>query len=146
MNKPKIISGVLYFIVVCITAGMGIKFVSATEYFTYHEQASGLNWSLIDPGLKLVYLAVFKICGAGFFTVSLSLALMIIFPFMKYNQRWSYYAIPVSAIVFWSITMATTLFVSYTTDAAAPWAGSLFCILTTILAFIISLFNKIKSA
>jgi len=58
MNKLKIISGVLYFIVVCITAGMGIKFVSATEYFTYHER----NYSAYFMFLLLFVLQNWATC------------------------------------------------------------------------------------
>jgi hypothetical protein len=140
MNKFKLTSAVLYLFVAVMTAGMGITFITAVEYFPYHQQISGIDWPQVQPGLKFVYLAVFKVCGAGAITVSLSMFLMIIFPFIKYDHRWSFYAIPTCGLVFWSITLATTLYVYITTDAATPWIASLSCVGATILAFIISLF------
>lgn len=145
MNKTTFFATVLYSIVTLITASMGIRFLTATEYFTYHAQASGIAWTNVDSGLKIVYLAVFKVCGAGFLSVALGLLLMIIFPFVKYNNRWSYFAIPACGILFWSIVMATTLYVSFVTQATTPWGGSLFCMITTFLAFVLSLFGSGKS-
>jgi hypothetical protein len=145
MNKLKLTSAVLYFFVAVMTAGMGINFITAAEYFSYHQQISGLDWSQVQPGLKLVYLAVFKVCGGAAITVSLSMFLMIIFPFIKYDDRWSFYAIPVCGLVFWSITLATTLYVYSTTGAATPWLASLSCVVTIIFAFIISLFSLKKA-
>jgi hypothetical protein len=145
MNKLKSTSAVLYLFVAVMTAGMGMKFITAAEYFSYHQQISGLDWSQVQPGLKLVYLAVFKVCGGAAITVSLSMFLMIIFPFIKYDDRWAFYAIPVCGLVFWSITLATTLYVYSTTGAATPWLASLSCVVAIILAFIISLFSLKKA-
>ncbi len=145
MNKVKLLSAILHIVVAFITAGMGVRFLTATEYFSYHSQASGMAWGDVSSGLRIVYLAVFKVCGAGFLTVALSLLLMIIFPFAKYNNRWSYFAIPICGSLFWSIVLAATLYVSFTTQAIAPWRGSLSCIILTLLAFILSLFGLKKS-
>jgi hypothetical protein len=71
--------------------------------------------------------------------------LIIIFPFIKYDDRWAFYAIPVCGLVFWSITLATTLYVYSTTGAATPWLASLSCVVAIILAFIISLFSLKKA-
>jgi hypothetical protein len=94
MTKARLASTVLYLLVVLITVGMGIRFLTAGEYFVYHAQASGMGWSAVDPGLQIVFMALFKMCGAGFLTVSLCLLLMVIFPFAKHGRRWSVYAIP----------------------------------------------------
>ena len=145
MNKLKLTSAVLYLLVAVMTAGMGITFITAAEYFPYHQQASGIDWSQVQPGLQLVFLAVFKVCGGGVITLSLSMFLMIIFPFIKYDHRWSFYAIPICGVVFWSITLATTLYVYSATNAATPWIPSLSSLVATILAFIISLFCMEKA-
>ena len=145
MNKTKLFSIILYVVVALITAGMGIRFLTATEYFTYHSQASGIAWTDVNSGLRIVYMAIFKVCGAGFLSIALSLLLMIIFPFTKYNNRWSYFAIPACGVVFWSIVLAATIYVSLTTQATTPWGGSLFCVISTFLAFILSLFSIKKT-
>ncbi len=144
MKNFKRISVVLYLYVALVTLAMGTKFLAVTEYFVYHAEASGIVWSNVHPGLQLVFMAVFKVCGAGFLSVSLSMLVVIIFPFAKYGHRWSVYAIPFIGIVFWSIIMAATLYVSWETKADTPWKGSLSCIITMIMAFLLSLIDRSK--
>jgi len=145
MSKTKSASMVLYLFVVLITAAMGIRFVTANEYFAYHAQASGMDWSAVDPGLQVVFMAVFKVCGAGFLTVSLCMLLMIIFPFARHGRRWSIYAIPACGALFWSIVLTATVHVTLTTPAAAPWSGSLTNIVMIGIAFVLSLVDRSKS-
>jgi hypothetical protein len=144
MKVFKVFSVILYLFVVLITASLAVKFVTATEYFSYHTQAAGTSWSAVDPGLQLVYLAVFKVCGAALLSLCLCLLFMIIIPFAKYSHSWSYFAIPIVFLLFWSITLATTLHVTKTTPATAPWMGSLFCVVTILVAFILSLLERFK--
>lgn len=141
MNKPKLVATGLYGLVTLITAGIGLRFLLATEYFDYHTQASGINWGEVHPGLQLLALAGFKLIAAGFLAVTLSLTLLIIFPYYKQGQRWSTFAIASIGILFWSIILVTTLMVSSATGAATPWGGSLFCVLVLAIAFILSLFD-----
>jgi hypothetical protein len=145
MTRLKLASTILYLLVVLITVAMGIKFVTAREYFVYHAQASGMDWSAVDPGLQVVFLAVFKVCGAGFLTVSLCMFLMIVLPFAGNDRRWSVYAIPACGVLFWSIVLATTVHVTSTTPAAAPWFGSLFNVIIILVAFLLSLVDRSKS-
>jgi len=145
MGRAKIVSIIVYSIVAIVTGGTGLKFITASEYFSYHAQASGMAWVDINPGLQLLMLTGFKILGAGFLTVALCLILMIIFPFARHDQRWSYFAIPLSGLFLWSIILATTLTVSFTTGAAAPWGVSVFCVLTLLLGFIVSIFGYPKN-
>jgi hypothetical protein len=146
MTRLKLASTVLYLFVALITLAMGIKFVTANEYFVYHAQAAGMDWAAVDPGLQVVFLAVFKVCGAGFLTVSLCMFLMIALPFAKHDRGWSVYAIPACGTLFWSIVLATTTYVASTTPAAAPWSGSLFNVVIILIAFLLSLLDRSKSA
>ena len=146
MTRLKLASTVLYLFAVLITVAMGIKFLTASEYFVYHAQAAGMDWAAVDPGLQVVFLAVFKVCGAGFLTVSLCMFLMIVLPFAKHDRRWSVYAIPACGTLFWSIVLATTAYVTSTTPAAAPWSGSLFNVIIILIAFLLSLVDRSKSA
>jgi len=141
LNRWKLIAVLLYSVVALITAGAGIRFLFATEYFAYHAQASGMDWSSVDAGLQTLALSGFRIIGAGFLTVSLGMTLMIFIPFAKYEQRWSYFAIPACGILFWSISLTTSLWVSSVTQAVAPWRGSLFCVLVLLFAMTSSLYE-----
>ena len=142
MKVFKLFSVILYIVVVLITASLGIKFISATEYFGYHAEAAGTSWAAIEPGLQVVYLAVFKVCGAAILSVCVCMLIMIIVPFAKHHHRWSYYAIPIVGMLFWSITLATTLYVTSVTSAKAPWIGSLICVVMILVAFVSSLLHR----
>lgn len=142
MSQYKFISGLLHLIVAIITASLGIRFLMTTKFFNYHAEAAGLSWETVEPGLQIVFLAVFRICGAGILTLSMCMFIMVILPFAAYRQRWSYYAIPLVSFLFWSIVLATTLYVTLTTPGTAPWIGSLVCIVMILLAFLFSSLDR----
>lgn len=138
MSKTKLIAVLLYSVVVLITAGAGLQFITATQFFDYHAQAAGVEWSSLNPDLQMLILAGFKVTGAGFLTVALNLALMILFSFTKHAKSWSGVAIPLVGLVFWSVVLSTTLLVFSATGAAAPWGASLFCVMALLVGLFIS--------
>jgi hypothetical protein len=138
VSKAKLVAILLYSIVVLITAGAGLQFMTATQYFDYHAQASGLDWYSLNPDLQMLILAGFKVTGSGFLTVALSLSLIIIFSFTKHAESWSDVAIPLVGLVFWSVVLSTTLMVFSATGAAAPWGTSLFCVIALLVGLFIS--------
>jgi hypothetical protein len=122
---------------------MASTFLTATEFFSYHAVASGIEWKNVEPGLQTVLLAVFRVCGAGWLTVAVALLLLLVFPFGKRDEGWSYVAIPLLSLIFWGITFATTMHVATTTPATPPWEGSLICIGVTLLsALLAGLYRK----
>jgi len=138
MDKTKLIAVGLYSLVVLITALSGLQFVIATSFFEYHATAAGVDWSSLNPDLQMLILAGFKIAGAGFLTVALSLALMILFSFSRDANSWSAIAIPLVGLVFWSSVLSTTLLIYSATGAATPWPVSLFCVVTLLVGLLIS--------
>ncbi len=138
MSKAKLVAVLLYSIVVLITAGAGLQFMTATKYFDYHAQAAGLDWVSLNPDLQMLILSGFKIAGVGFLTVALNLSLMIIFSFTKHGESWSDVAIPLVGLVFWSVVLSTTLMVYSATGAEAPWGASLFCVIALLVGLFIS--------
>ena len=138
MNNAKLIAVLLYSIVVFITAGAGLQFMTATQFFDYHAQAAGVSWSSLNPDLQMLILAGKKVTGAGFLTEALNLALMILFSFTKHAKSWSGVAIPLVGLVFWSVVLSTTLLVFSATGAAAPWGVSLFCVMSLLVGLFIS--------
>jgi hypothetical protein len=127
-----------YAIVALITLGMASVFLTATEFFPYHAVASGTEWADVKPGLQTVILAVFRVCGAGWLTVGIALVLLIVFPFARRDEGWSYAVIPLLALTFWGITLATTAHVAMTTPATPPWTGSLICIVLTLVSALLA--------
>jgi len=138
LSKVKLVAVLLYSIVVLITAGAGMQFMTATKYFDYHAQASGVDWFALNPDMQMLILAGFKVVGAGFLTVALNLALMIIFSFIRPGESWSGVAIPLVGLVFWSVVLSTTLMVFMATGAESPWAPSLFCVVALLVGLLIS--------
>ena len=138
LNKAKLIAVILYSIVVFITAGAGLQFVTATQFFDYHSKAAGVDWSSLNPDLQMLILAGFKVTGAGFLPVALNLALMILFSFTKHAKSWSGIAIPLVGLVFWSVVLSTTLLVFSATGADAPWGASAFCVMALLVGLFIS--------
>jgi len=146
VRSLKLLALTGYACVALITLAMASVFLTATEFFPYHAVASGIDWADLEPGLQTVFLAVFRVCGAGWLTVAIALALLIAFPFGRRDESWSYLAIPLLALIFWGITLATTVHVARTTPATPPWAGSLFCIGLTLLSAILAALSRRGSA
>jgi len=142
MKSLKVLALAGYGFVVLIMLVMASTFLTATEFFPYHAEASGLEWGDVQPGLQAVLLAVFRICGAGWLTVAVALVLLIVFPFGRRDEGWSYVAIPLVSLTFWGITLATTLHVAMTTPATPPWTGSLICIVVTLLSALLSTLSR----
>ena len=138
MGKAKMVSVILYAIVVLITSIAGLKFMTATQFFDYHSAAAGVEWSSLNPDLQMLILAGFKVTGAGFLTVALNLSLMIIFSFTKHSNSWSGIAIPLVGLVFWSVVLSTTLLVFSATGAQSPWGISLFCVMALLVGLFIT--------
>jgi len=138
LKRSKLFAVLLYSIVVFITAGGGLQFITATRFFDYHAQAAGIEWTRLNPDLQMLILAGFKITGAGFLTVALNMALMILFSFTKHAKSWSGVAIPLVGLVFWSVILSTTLTVLAATGADAPWTPSLFCVVALLVGLFIS--------
>jgi hypothetical protein len=132
--------------VALITLAMASVFLTATEFFPYHAVASGIDWADVEPGLQTVFLAVFRVCGAGWLTVGIALVLLIAFPFGRRDEGWSYLAIPLLSLTFWGITLGTTVYVAMATPATPPWAGSLVCIGVTVLSAILAALSRRGSA
>ena len=146
MKSLKVLALAGYGFVVLIMLVMASTFLTATEFFPYHAEASGLEWGDVQPGLQAVLLAVFRICGAGWLTVAVALVLLLVFPFGRRDEVWSYFAIPLLSLIFWGITFATTLYIARTTPATPPWTGSLVCIGITLLSALLSGLSRKKTA
>jgi len=138
MCKAKLVTILLYSVVVLITAAGGMKFMVATELFDYHSQAASVKWSGLNPDFQMLILAGFKVTGAGFLTVALSLALMILFSFTKHARSWSGIAIPLVGLVFWSLVLSSTLLIFSATGVKTPWGVSLYCVMSLLLGLFIS--------
>jgi hypothetical protein len=135
-----------YALVALVMLSMASAFLTATEFFPYHAVASGIEWKNVEPGLQTVLLAVFRICGAGWVTVGVALVLLIVFPFGKRDEGWSYVAIPLLSLIFWGITFGTTVQVAMTTPATPPWRGSLICISVTLLSAVLAWLSRRRTA
>jgi hypothetical protein len=121
-----------------VMLAMASRFLTATEFFPYHAEASGLQWGDLQPGLQTVILALLRVAGAGWLTGSVALIVLLAVPFARRDEGWSYVAIPALALIFWGITFATTLHVAMTTAANPPWQASLFCVGLTLASALLA--------
>jgi uncharacterized protein involved in cysteine biosynthesis len=146
MRRLKYLALAGYAFVALVMLIMASAFLTATEFFPYHAAASGLEWGEVELGLQTVLLAVFRICGAGWLTVAVALVLLLVFPFGRRDEVWSYFAIPLLSLIFWGITFGTTLYIARTTPATPPWAGSLVCIGITLLSALLAGLSRRSTA
>ena len=138
----KIISLFFYIAVVIINSILGLKFLLAKSFFTYHKEVAGMNWENVDAGIQKVILAVFKIYAAGWLSTALGILLFSVIPLGIFNFKWANYCAFSIGILFWIISLITVIYVKSMTGANTPMVGSLLAIIFLCIAFLFGLFIK----
>jgi len=137
MEFIRIANYALYLIVGLITFGIGLRFLFAKTFFSYHREATGLEWNTIDKSLQMIILAIMKMAGIGITCLSV---LMITYPFMFMHSDNSLdkYLVPIISLMFWIGSFSITFNVHKRTSANTPWKVSLFSYILIVIAILFS--------
>ena len=137
MEVIRIVNSALYIIVGLITFGIGLKFLLSKNFFSYHREATGLEWNNIDKSLQMIILAIMKMAGIGIICLSV---LIITYPFVLMNSDnfFDKYLVSIISLIFWIGSFSITFNVHKKTNANTPWKGSLFSIILIVIAILLS--------
>jgi len=138
MQLFGVISEILFSLVGIITMIIGIKFISAKEFFPYHKYVIGKNWEEIDQKIRAIILAVFKMAGSGIICLSLTIFYFVVSCiFTKPLGIISEIIFPLIFLFFWSCSFIITFSVHKKYGANTPWTGSLLSIFLIIIGIIL---------
>jgi len=133
------IASVLGLVVALMTLSVGIRFLTAKEYFSYHKAIVGKEWNEIDASIRMVLLAVFKMTASGIIVISFVLFYSVGKGiFINENTLMDKVIPPSLCLLFWVGSFLTTFSVHKKTNANTPWKGSLLCLILLSICIIFS--------
>jgi len=109
----------------------GMVYSIRDSYMPYHAAATTYQWHELEPGIQVLFRAMFNGAGSLMLLTALTLILLLSIPFRQ-NQRWSLWAIPLIGIGAMLTTIRGAVLVDLNTAANPPWLGllviiALFC-------------------
>ena len=126
----------MYSIIGLIDIVLGVIYITAGQFLSYHSQAIGSSWQEVEFGTQVLILALMRVAGGGwlalgFLTISFAVGTF------RTNQRLARWALPTGTIIFWMASLAATWSVYRETGAQTPWAPSLAVVVFALGAWLI---------
>jgi len=102
----------------------GLLYLTTPTFMPYHAEALGVEWHELSPSHQGFVLGVIRGMGAGSFSVSLALLLILVGPFRR-GERWAFRAVPSIGIAFTTLTAYAAHTIDVRTPASTPWRETL---------------------
>lgn len=119
-----LIPDALYLLVGVMALVMAGKCLLSARLLPFHQEAAGVSWDALPPGLKQVVLALTRVSGLGFLAVGLALLGV---PIVHRLQPASvlHYGIPAVALFYCLGLALVNHRLAVRTGAGTPWKGAL---------------------
>ncbi|MFO7932393.1 MAG: hypothetical protein ACQETG_00405 [Thermodesulfobacteriota bacterium] len=137
MGKKDRIAFGIYLVVALAFLVFAIVYLTCQSFMPYHQQAAGMNWDQISPGMQVLIQALMKMTAAGFFVISFSMLILLFIPFRR-GQQWAHRAIALLGLIWSGMSLYVTSVVAVKTQASPPWHAAAAGAALIITAFIIS--------
>jgi hypothetical protein len=113
-------------IAVCTLAelGLGLAYFIASEAMPYHQEALGVDWSALDPGVRATLLTLVNGYGSAHFAVGLALTFLLVIP-LRQGRGWARWAILAVGLPVLGATAYLSARLAADTGANVPWRGAL---------------------
>ncbi len=95
---------------------IGLKYMLATAFMSYHATVAGRPWAQIDPGMQAIVLGMLRIIGGGFATTGVATLWLCVA--IHEGARWAPWAILTIA----AVSLLPTLLVALRLRAYQPSA------------------------
>jgi len=109
----------------------GLLYLTTPVFMPYHGVALGVTWTELSAQQQGFILGVIRGMGAGSFSVSLAILLLLAIPFRR-GEKWAFWCTPLIGIVFTSLTAYAAYTIDVRTPASPPWRAT--CGLTALYA------------
>jgi hypothetical protein len=104
---------------------------------SYHQQATGLGWAELEPGVQTMLLTFLRGDGIGMLATALAMAILLLVPFRR-GESWARWAIAAVGLVWFVPTLFLARSLSNATGAETPWPLVLVVIAFLVLGFLLS--------
>jgi len=131
------VSSFIYATIGMVSAIMAGKSFLSKRYLPFHENAAGIPWENLGPGVQFVLLALMRTSGLGYLVVA---SLLTPLPFLTCCTDSLYVTLVVPFI---SLLFCVGLFVvnrqlRTKTGARTPWKGALYAALSIVVGICVS--------
>lgn len=137
MKIREKIAFVLYMFNGLLLIVLGFRYLFCDTIMPYHQQAIGMKWIELKPGLQVLLNGLIKLATANFFTLGITIIVLLIIPFRK-GERWAKLLIPVLMFFWLGFALYATINIALKTQASTPWPLSIAALAITIIAFFLS--------
>ncbi len=137
MKTRDKIAFALYMINSIMSVIFGFRYLFCNTMMPYHQQAIGMKWEELGPGLQLFMNSSIKIIASTFFIVGFTSIILLMIPFKK-GERWAKWLIPFISFVFLGFISYASINISLQTHASTPWPVSVTALVSTSVAFLLS--------
>jgi hypothetical protein len=104
---------------------------------SYHQQATGLAWAELEPGVQAMLITFLRGDGVGMLATALAMAILLLLPFRR-GESWARWAIAAVGLVWFVPTLFLARRLSALTGAETPWAPVLLVIVFLALGCLLS--------
>ncbi len=131
----------LYCLVGALLMSGGLRYVLASEYMPYHEEATRIPWGDLSAAFQGTFLGFMKVQGAGSFSMGLTVVLLTLLG-LRQGVTWSFWALPLVAITYLGLAAYSTFVMNATTAGGPPLAVGLTVGALTIAAAVLSYIGR----
>jgi len=142
-TREKISLG-LYMINALLLLIFGVKYLLCETIMPYHQEAIGMQWIALEPGLQVMLNGFIKVTAAFFLVPGITIIFLLAIPFRK-GELWAKWFIP-GLLCFWlCFGLYVPINIALKTHASTPWQPSVVGLAITVAAFLFSdIFYKNK--
>lgn len=136
MKTLKTISFISYTLVGLLGFVFAFIYLFRPEFMPYHEMAVGKDWNEIDPGMKVLILALMRVSGGGWLATAISISVLLI---SRSKFKSSIFSIGLVLVGLGALipTLYATLYVRSNSPADPPWFAAAGGIALLIIALIL---------
>lgn len=137
MKIREKIAFVLYMINGLICIIFGFRYLFCDTIMPYHQQAIGMKWTELEPGLQVLLNGLIKMTASCFFILGITTFVLLIIPFRR-GERWAGWFIPALAFFWLGFGLYVPINIALKTQASTPWPASIVGLVFTVIAFLLS--------
>ena len=141
MNTRMKIAFGCYVIAIAGLTAFGATYLLRQDFMPYHAIAVGMPWSEVPHHFQVLVLTLYKLVGAAWVVVALSLFMMLLGPF-KQGSLWAIRVIPALILIMGAGVMNAMAYITLNSPATPPWVFTSVVMVLTVVGFCFSARSK----
>ncbi|MCG8347086.1 MAG: hypothetical protein MI924_04825 [Chloroflexales bacterium] len=115
-----------------VEIGLGIVYFTSPTVMPYHQEALGVDWARLEPGVRTMLVTLVNGYGSTHFAVGVALGVLLFFP-LRRGERWARWAALAIGFPVLAATAHLSARLALATGAGVPWFGAVVLLLLFIL-------------